>query len=278
MYKDPETGDEFDKHELDLSEEFAKSFGEQLREEWVLFTGKWIRSAAVEEIEIRRTPYRTTAYLSHLTPEDIFGKPTYSDVTRQFVKSPPKKEEISKKRKETRQQLSKNIFIVHGRDHQPMKELKEMLYDFGLNPVVLHEKESEGSLTLAEKLEEYSEDVGYAFAILTPDDIGCEETEFERVKSKAIAQVQDKPRLISAETLGKIFGIFNPRARQNVIFEMGYFWGLLKRKRVCCFLKGDVEKPSDIKGVVYIPFKDSIRSVEVKIMKKLTKAGYEVRM
>jgi len=43
-------------------------------------------------------------------------------------------------------------------------------------------------------------------------------------------------------------------------------------------LKGDVEKPSDIKGVVYIPFKDSIRDVEVKIMKKLTKAGYEIKM
>ena len=68
--------------------------------------------------------------------------------------------------------LSRNIFIVHGRDHKQMKELKEMVNKFGLNPIVLHEKAS-GGLTLPEKLERYSEDIGYAFVILTPDDVGC---------------------------------------------------------------------------------------------------------
>jgi len=201
-------------------------------------------------------------------------------VTRQFVKRPPSRIEtpsISKK-KISKMPSSKNIFIVHGRDHKPMKELKEMLYDFGLNPIILHEKESEGSLTLAEKLEEYSEDVGYAFAILTPDDVGCQKNEVEEMKSDLVTQVQKEKRLIGAQQFKEIFQIFSSRARQNVIFEMGYFWGLLKRKRVCCLLKGDVEKPSDIKGVVYIPFKDSIQDVEVKMMKKLTRAGYEVKM
>jgi len=174
--------------------------------------------------------------------------------------------------------LSKNIFIVHGRDHKPMNELKTMLYDFGLNPVVLHEKASEGSLTLAEKLEEYSRDVGYAFVILTPDDVGCEETKARKLKSELKAPFLKRPVLVRPSEIEQLFERFKPRARQNVIFEMGYFWGLLERKRVCCLLKGDVEKPSDIEGIVYISFKDSIKEVQVEIMRKLTKAKYEIKM
>jgi len=193
------------------------------------------------------------------------------NVTDKFIKTLPQ-------RKRETMPISKNVFIVHGRDHKPMKELKEMLYDFGLKPIILHEKESEGSLTLAEKLEEYSEDVGYAFVILTPDDVGCEKTEVEKLKSELRAPILKRPVLVTTGEIERISDWFRPRARQNVIFEMGYFWGLLKRKRVCCLLKGDVEKPSDIKGVVYIPFKDSIKNAEVKIMKKLRKAGYEIKM
>lgn len=189
------------------------------------------------------------------------------DVTKKFVEFIPEPVPISQ-----------NVFIVHGRDHKPMKELKTMLYEFGLNPIVLHEKASEGSLTLAEKLEEYSKDVGYAFVILTPDDVGCQETEVEKLKSEFEAPFLKRPILVSKGYVEGLFKRFQPRARQNVIFEMGYFWGLLKRKRVCCLLKGDVEKPSDIKGIVYIRFKDSIKDVQVKIMKKLTKAKYKIEM
>jgi predicted nucleotide-binding protein len=57
---------------------------------------------------------------------------------------------------------------------------------------------------------------------------------------------------------------------------MGYFWGLLERKRVCCLLKGNVEKPSDIEGIVYIPFKDSVNDVKEMIVKEPTVAGYNV--
>jgi len=231
------------------------------------FGDEVFKSSDVADIQIRET----SSEVSRL----FYNFESGTNVTDTFIGKLRKEEKPTPKRVVVG---SKNVFIVHGRDHKPMKELKEMLYDFGLNPIILHEKESEGSLTLAEKLEEYSEEVGYAFAILTPDDVGCEETELEQLKSRLKAQVQNKPKLIAAEQFEEIFGIFSPRARQNVIFEMGYFWGLLKRKRVCCFLKGDVEKPSDIKGVVYIPFKDSIRDVEVKIIKKLTKAGYEIKL
>jgi predicted nucleotide-binding protein len=58
---------------------------------------------------------------------------------------------------------------------------------------------------------------------------------------------------------------------------MGYFWGLLKRRKVCCLLKGDVEKPSDIEGIVYIPFKESVEEARHKMIKELRAAGYEIK-
>ena len=143
---------------------------------------------------------------------------------------------------------ARNVFIVHGHDVQPVKQLKEMLAEFGLNPIVLHEQPS-GSRTIIEKLERYS-DVGYAFVILTPDDVGC-------------------------QGLGLI-GVLNPRARQNVVLEFGYFIGRLGRDRVCCLYKGDVELPSDMQGIVYVPFKESLQECRNKIAKELRNAGYKI--
>jgi predicted nucleotide-binding protein len=73
----------------------------------------------------------------------------------------PKKDESKAQKKAT---SKKNIFIAHGRDHKPMREIKAMLTEFRLNPIVLHEQPS-GSRTIVEKLEKYS-DIGYAFVIL----------------------------------------------------------------------------------------------------------------
>jgi len=113
---------------------------------------------------------------------------------------------------------------------------------------------------------------GYAFVILTPDDIGCHEAEIRKSEAELKTRV-------GAQGYIEVFSKrFKRRARQNVIFEMGYFWGLLKRKKVCCLLKGKVEKPSDIEGIVYIPFKDKIEGARFKIMKELKAVGYEIKM
>jgi predicted nucleotide-binding protein len=172
--------------------------------------------------------------------------------------------------------LSKKVFIVHGRDHTPMKELKTMLLEFGLKPIVLHE-EASGGLTLAEKLEKHSRDVGYAFAILTPDDIGCQEADLIKAFNLEGPFLSRNVYLLPAEVM-QLQKRLKRRARQNVIFEMGYFWGLLERKRVCCLLKGNVEKPSDIEGIVFVHFKDSIEEIQVKIMRELKEAGYEIKL
>jgi predicted nucleotide-binding protein len=157
--------------------------------------------------------------------------------------------------------LSKDIFIIHGRDHRPIKELKAMLSEFGLNPVVLKEKPS-GSMTIIEKLERYSQDIGFAFVVSTPDD-----ALFPAVK---LSDNQYEVRLGPP--------IF--RTRQNVILEFGYFVAKLGRLRVCCLYKGATElpydMPSDMHGIVYIPFKESVDEARDMIVKELKAAGYEI--
>ena len=65
---------------------------------------------------------------------------------------------------------------------------------------------------------------------------------------------------------------------QNVILELGYSIGQLRRDRVCCLYKGNVELPSDMHVIVYIPFKESVNEVGDKIAKELKAASYEIKI
>ena len=180
---------------------------------------------------------------------------------------------------------SDRVFIVHGRDYESVNELKTILVELGLNPIVLHEQPSRGR-TVVEKLEDYS-DVGYAFAILTPDDQGISEEEVAKLLSNAVGKenpnsedVKDffkNNRTEAVFTFSKLFSLFRLRARQNVVMEFGYFWGLLGRDRVCCLYKGDVELPSDMHGIVYVPFKQSVNETRSMIVRELKAAGYEIK-
>jgi len=192
------------------------------------------------------------------------------DVTDKFIKTLPqrKKETI----KETRP-ISKNAFIVHGRDHKPMKELKDVLKDLSLNPIVLHELPS-GSMTIIEKLEKYSEDVGFAFAILTPDDVGFRRSRFQSLLRTATFEFDHKKYFLEETIMHEL----KPRTRENVLLEFGYLIGKLSRNRVCCLYKGIVELPSDMSGIVYIAFQESVNEVRDKIVKELKAAGYEIKI
>lgn len=263
-------------YELDLSEEETRVVTEQYEsKESILFKGKWVNVIDIEEIEIRETPEKTSYYFPQLGRSTIFESSQFPNVTRRFIKSPPKGQ-ISTKSKRATQPLSKNIFIVHGSDHEPVNELKTMLKEFGLDPLVLHEQAS-GGLTLAEKLERYAGKVGFAFVILTPDDVGGQKEEIRKKLGADLPFLQRPIVLLGPSVVDGILKNFEPRARQNVIFEMGYFWGMLERKRVCCLLKGNVEKPSDIEGIVYIGFKESVNEARNKIEKELREAGYEIK-
>jgi predicted nucleotide-binding protein len=74
-----------------------------------------------------------------------------------------------------------------------------------------------------------------------------------------------------------MFGLFKDRVRQNVILEFGYFVGRIGRNKVCCLLKGSIELPSDMNGICYFNFENSVSEVWERILKELRAAGYEVK-
>ncbi len=135
------------------------------------------------------------------------------------------------KKEETKKLLSSKVFIVHGHDDAARLSVDSFLRRLDLEPIVLHEKPNKGR-TIIEKFEDYS-DVGFAIVLLTADDEGRKKQDEEHEEE------------------------LKPRARQNVIFELGFFIGRLRRKNVCPMYKEGVELPSDYKGVVYTLLDDS---------------------
>lgn len=140
---------------------------------------------------------------------------------------------------------SKKVFIVHGRDDLTKEQTARFLEKIELEAIILHEQSS-GGRTVIEKLEHYT-DVDFAIVLLTPDDVGALRKEKENLK---------------------------PRARQNVIFELGYLIGKLGRKNVCALLKDNVEKPTDYDGVVYIQL-DNNGAWKQEIVRELKAAGLD---
>jgi predicted nucleotide-binding protein len=140
---------------------------------------------------------------------------------------------------------SRKVFLVHGHDGEPKQAVARFLEGLDFQVVILREQANQG-LTIIEKFEENA-DVGMAVVLLTPDDLG-------RAKSEADLR---------------------PRARQNVVLELGYFIGRLGRSRVCALKQGDVEVPSDISGVVYVPY-DANGAWQVALGQELERAGYDI--
>ncbi len=132
-----------------------------------------------------------------------------------------------------------------------MKEsVARLLERLGLEPIILSEQPDQGR-TIIEKFEEESS-VGYAVVLMSDqDDHGCEVESME----------------------------LNPRARQNVILELGYFMGKLGRKgHVCVLKKGDIEKPSDILGIIYKDYKSNDDAWKYQLAKELKSSGYCINM
>lgn len=204
------------------------------------------------------------------------------DVTKKYIRFPSVEPEECEKQM---MELNRNVFIVHGTDQMPVKELKVILAEVGLNPIILCEQSSRG-MTLIEKLHKYS-DVGFAFIVLTPDDLGLGKNEVKKLFDSAIGKEnwtvddyqkwsQSKP-LVALGTIQKMFDKLKERARQNVVLEFGFFMGRLNRDRICCLYKGDIELPLDMQGLCYVHFNNSLNEVKGMIVKELRDAGYEIK-
>ena len=139
---------------------------------------------------------------------------------------------------------SGKVFIVHGRDDAARESVARFLDSLGLKAVILREQPNAGR-TIIEKFTDYS-DVSFAVVLLTEDDVG-------RLSSES----SDKEK---------------PRARQNVILELGFFLGKLGRKNVCALYEAGVEIPSDYHGVIFLEL-DAKGSWKLDLARELKAAG-----
>lgn len=144
---------------------------------------------------------------------------------------------------------SRRVFVVHGHDDGLKETVARTLEKLDLEAVILHEQPNKGR-TIIEKFEDYA-DVSFAVVLLTPDDM--------------------------AYRSGEAPDTARPRARQNVILELGFFLGKLGRDHVAALYRGGekFEKPSDYDGVLYIPIDDN-GQWQFGLVKELKAAGIDV--
>ncbi len=138
--------------------------------------------------------------------------------------------------------LSSKVFLVHGHDEAARETVARFIEKLGIEVIILHEQANSGR-TIIEKIERHS-DVGLAVVLLTPDDVGS-----------------------------KVGGVLEPRARQNVLLELGYFMGALGRDKVCALTSGEVNIPTDFAGVVWTPLSGDWK---MALARELKAADYEI--
>lgn len=157
-----------------------------------------------------------------------------------------KKEKISN---ELTKATGSKVFIVHGKDNEMKLAVARTLEKLKLTPIILHEQPNQGR-TIIEKFTDYS-DASFAVVLFSPDD---------EARSRGADSTQLKPR-----------------ARQNVVLELGYFLGKLSRKRVLTLFKQteEFETPSDYSGVLFVPFDDAGRW-QFELLKELKACNYNV--
>lgn len=151
----------------------------------------------------------------------------------------------------TKTNLSKsnNVFIVHGHDESVRETVARFIQKVGFEPVILHEQANSGR-TIIEKFESNS-DVCFSIVLLTGDDAGG---------------LKDDP-----------IESYKLRARQNVIFELGFFIGKIGRSKVCALYQEGVEMPSDYSGIVFIKL-DAAGAWKLQLAREMKDSGLAVDM
>jgi predicted nucleotide-binding protein len=146
------------------------------------------------------------------------------------------------------------VFLVYGHDNQAKEDMISALTEIGLEVLTIDRLPSEGR-TIIEQLEHYIPRANFGIILATPDDVGYERNDrIERF-----------------------------RARQNVILEMGMLFAKLGRKRVVVIFKGaseeqelDFERPSDIEGILYISYSNSVAETVPRVIREMNNCGYRL--
>jgi predicted nucleotide-binding protein len=145
---------------------------------------------------------------------------------------------------------ARNVFVVYGHDEDTRTRLEVMLRRWGFNPLIFDQLPS-GGQTIIEKLESVRTQASFAVVLATPDDEGHRAGRDEEKKY---------------------------RARQNVVLELGMMLTILGRSRVAILLKNqkNMERPSDIDGLIYIPFEDDLEDAKVLLAKEINEQGIRI--
>lgn len=148
---------------------------------------------------------------------------------------------------------NEKVFVVHGHDSVAREQLELVLHKLGLDPYVLANTAG-GGLTIIESLEAeiggHPDAARFGIVLMTPDDVGYSKRDGE---SK-----------------------LEPRARQNVVLEMGILISALRRPNVAILKKGHLEVPSDADGILYIGFNDHVKETVPRLADRLNQAGFKI--
>lgn len=229
------------------------------------FNGYFLKKSMIKRLIIRQTDETSVLLTDHANnnvPSNVFFIYTRSmvitqdkyskDITKDIFKSVKEKintNSINHIKELGKTTINKNdIFIVHGHDDLAKTEVARFIEQIDFNPIILHEQANAGT-TIIEKIEKFS-NVGFGIVLYTPCDLGAKASEINAPKH---------------------------RARQNVVFEHGYLNGKLGRHNVCALVKGDIEVPNDISGLVYIQM-DTHGAWKLALSKELREANYDVDM
>lgn len=145
---------------------------------------------------------------------------------------------------------NRKVFVVYGHDNCARTQLEAMLRRWDLEPLILDQLISSGQ-TIIEKLEEYTQQVNFGIILATPDDMGYPKNDESKKQY---------------------------RVRQNVVLELGMLLSRIGREKVAILLSQaeNMEKPSDIDGLIYIPFKDNVEETKLSLAKEMQNNGYEL--
>ena len=256
----------FQLDKTDLSEIKEEIVIPYLKEEQFIFDGYCLNKRRIKRILIKESAYTSEEYVLReqmscspnisliISPKEILGSnQCTTDITgrilkecRSLLQETTSKSEAPTVTKPKAPMDKSKVFIVHGHDGEAKQAVARFIEKIGLEAIILHEQASSGK-TIIEKIEANS-NVGFAIVLYTPCDLGASKEKPDQQK---------------------------PRARQNVIFEHGYLIGKIGRKNVCALVKGDIEKPNDISGVVYIKI-DEGDGWKYTVAKEMKTCGYNI--
>lgn len=250
----------------DLSEIKEEIMIPYLKEEEFRFDGYSLNKSKIDRILIKESDCSSEEYATQeqeklspniimvILPRDIVESRRYTrDITKRIEmecksflqEATTKSEALTHNKPQTPMDKSK-VFIVHGHDNAAKESVARFVEKIGLEAIILHEQANSGK-TIIEKIEANS-NVGFAIVLYTPCDLGASQKQKDQLK---------------------------PRARQNVVFEHGYLIGKIGRENVCALVKGDIETPTDISGVVYTPM-DEGGAWKHAVADEMEACGYEV--